>query len=200
MKDTRSIRSGGTINSFSDISSISSVDSYQPEAFTGQQVSLSEQNSQGDRTLSRRTSNAIEKVVTHNALQGKAETADSLKQEGLNLKSKAIPDINDPISAGATATQFPEEYRIETQTGLVKLKTLTELSRNDTRVSTTSSGKKSSHKEQDQRSNDSKSQEQAYLKAHNLQQAIEKNKHAIEKYQRHKNEKGLKGFLHRIFD
>ncbi|QLL33017.1 hypothetical protein HG536_0D05390 [Torulaspora globosa] len=211
MRDTRSTRSGGTSNSFDDISSISSVDSYQPEAFTGQDVQSFEHKSlasEGATTLGRRASNAIEKVVTHNALQGRAETADSLKKEGLNLKSKAIPDINDPISAGAAATQFPEEYRIETQTGLVKLKTLTELSRNDTRASVGSSGKlskkssgrKTSDYEENQVGGDGKSQGQAYLNAHNLQQAIEKNKQAIQKYQKHKHEKGLKGFLHRLFD
>lgn len=207
MKDTRSTRSGRTENSFDDISSISSVELYQPEAFTGEDVPLSGQKSpgsEGDITLGRRASNAIEKVVTENALHGNAETAESLKEKGLNLKSKAIPDINDPISASAVASQFPEEYRIETETGLVKLKTLTELSRKNTRVSvgssgklSRSSGKKTPDNDVDQVLDDGKSQGQAYI---NIQQAIEKNKQAIEKYQKHKNEKGLKGFFHRLFD
>lgn len=204
-------KDGRSVDNFDEVSSFSSEDSYQPEVFTGPTDLSSDKNSSLSRSgtaLNHRDSNTIEKIVTHNAIQGNAETADSLAKEGLNLKSKAIPDVNGPITAKTQESQFPEEYRIETETGLVKLKTLTGLSRNDTRVSVgssgrsskKSSGKKSSDGEVDQVISADKSQEKAYASAYNLEQAIEKNKHNIEKYQKHKHEKGIKGFVHRLFD
>lgn len=211
MSDIKSSKTHKTSSDFEDVSSFSSVDSYQPEVFTGQNDQLAvptPSRSESGTTLGHRNSNTIEKVVTHNAIQGNAETADSLKQEGLNLKSKAVPDVNGPMSSGAQGAQFPEEYRIETETGLVKLKTLTDLSRNDTRVSVgsngkiskKSSGKKLADEEKDQEVDTGKSQEKAYRNAYNLEDAIEKNQHSIDKYQKHKHEKGLKGFVHRLFD
>lgn len=201
---------------FDEVSSFSSIDSYQPQPFTGQEElpqeknpdSSSRRSSKSGTTLNHQDSNTIEKEVTHNAMNGTSETAKSLQQAGLDTEKKAIPDINGPITGNADTSQFPEEYRIETQTGLVKLKTLNDLSRSDTRVSIGSDGKisrKSSgpgtiDSKIEPKPDTAKAEQEAAQNAENLEHAIEKNKHRIEKFEKHRHEKGLKGFVHRLFD
>ncbi|CAI2008044.1 hypothetical protein SEUBUCD646_0G03820 [Saccharomyces eubayanus] len=152
-------------------------------------------------TLKRPTSNSIEKMVTHNALEGNSETVDSLKKEGLNLDKKGTPDITAPVTNSAHDAAFPEEYRLETETGLVKLKTLETLRREDSRVS--GAKKEQGHDHTDAHSTRSKAtaySQGSSLESDKLNIAVEKNKKRIEKYQKHKGEKGIKGFFHRIFD
>ncbi|EJS43632.1 YGR126W [Saccharomyces arboricola H-6] len=152
-------------------------------------------------TLKRPTSNSIEKMVTHNAMEGTSETVDSLKKEGLNLSKKATPDITAPVTNSAHNTAFPEEYRLETETGLVKLKTLETLKREDSRVSSTK--KEHNHDHTDTLSTRSKAttySQGSSLESDKLNTAVEKNKKKIEKYQKHKSEKGIKGLFHRMFD
>lgn len=204
-------------NEFDEVSSFSSIDSYQPQAFTGpdgtsRQEKNSDASSRGSgksgTTLDHRDSNEIDRAVTHNAINGTSETAESLKEAGLHPEKKAIPDINGPISEEHNNSQFPEEYRLETQTGLVKLKTLNELSRDDTRVSIGKNGKLSKKSSRtatigsngNQESSTEKAQAEASQNAENLEHVIEKNKHRIEKFEKHKHEKGLRGFVHRLFD
>lgn len=208
---------------FEDISSFSSIDSYKPEPFTGKlkdnksdnehelvsdgpallkndtlmKVETNGQDKTGDiqsrassSTLRRNDSNAIEKVVTHNALNNNSETIESLQAKGLDINTKAIPDINAPMTH--SHSEFPEEYQMETDTGLVKIKTIETLKRQDTRVSATRVSTKESNA-------NSKPQEKG-LNATKLNQAVEKNRKELEKYQRHKKEKGVKGFFHRLFD
>lgn len=217
---SKSKGSNSTDTEFDDISSFSSIDSYKPQPFTGfengEEQGQGQLQEQGDlvsrastNTLSKPDSNAIEKVVTHNALSGNVETKESLQKEGLNLKDKSVPDINAPLTSTSETAAFPEEYRIETQTGLVKLKTLNDLSRKDTRVSI-GSNDKISRKSTDKGNHSIKSGQESgqdevlsshsSYDPHNLENAIEKNKHEIEKYQKHKHEKGIKGFVHRLFD
>lgn len=224
MSETKSTNLNSTDNEFDDISSFSSIDSYKPEPFTGVEASSDKQalddvhdtRSHGSAaTLQKATSNSIEKVVSRNAINGNVETAESLKKEGLDLKNKAIPDINAPINAGSDTAQFPEEYRIETETGLVKLKTLNDLSRNDTRVSVGSNGKISRKGSSGQKSaiskhsNETKSThgksdaepvDPSLYDAHNVEETVERNRQKIARYEKHKHEKGLKGFVHRLFD
>lgn len=224
MSETKSSIANSNDNEFDDISSFSSIDSYKPEPFTGVETpsdthaldDVQDTRSRGSAsTLQKPTSNSIEKVVSQNAIDGNAETAQELKKEGLDLKNKAVPDINAPINAGSDTAQFPEEYRIETETGLVKLKTLNDLSRNDTRVSVGSNGKISRKGSQGQKSdisrhtNETKSThgksdaepvDQSLYDPHNVEETVERNRQKIAKYQKHKHEKGLKGFVHRLFD
>lgn len=212
---TGSKPSNSTDNEFDDISSFSSIDSYKPQAFTGfegEQENVQDHDDTLSRassnTLRRPNSNAIEKVVTKNAVNDNVETKESLQKEGLDLKNKPIPDINAPVTAEAGDSVFPEEYRLETETGLVKLKTLDDLSRKNTRVSIGSDGRmsrKSSNKENASTASKNGSgdvvlSDETPYDAHNIHDAVEKNKHEIEKYQKHKHEKGLKGFVHRLFD
>ncbi|CAI4922244.1 ANL_collapsed_G0021070.mRNA.1.CDS.1 [Saccharomyces cerevisiae] len=152
-------------------------------------------------TLKRPTSNSIEKMVTHNALEGNSETVDSLKEDGLNLNKKALPDITAPITNSAHDAAFPEEYRLETETGLVKLKTLESLKREDSRVSSTKKEHINDHTDMHStRSKVTTNSQGSSLEPNKLNMAVEKNKKRIEKYQKHKSEKGIKGFFHRIFD
>lgn len=196
-----------------DISSFSSVDSYKPEPFTGLEHTKNENlsrkatnASQGTymddatskhsgATLKKLDSLAIEKVVTQNAVAGNSETIESLKAKGLDMQRKAIPDYNAPLTTTGT-NQFPEEYRLETDTGLVKMKTLETLKRKSTQLSRNSdlsSKDKSISKSQSNKSEVSDI-------AQKINMAVERNKKEIAKYQKHKSEKGIKGFFHRMFD
>ncbi|CAI4062492.1 hypothetical protein SKDZ_07G3690 [Saccharomyces kudriavzevii ZP591] len=152
-------------------------------------------------TLKRPSSNSIEKMITHNALEGNSETADSLKREGLNLNKKALPDITAPVTNSAHNGAFPEEYRLETETGLVKLKTLETLKREDSRVSSAKKEHTNDHADaHSTRSKVTTYSQGSSLESDKLNMAVEKNKKKIEQYRKHKSEKGIKGFFHRIFD
>ncbi|CAB4252013.1 similar to Saccharomyces cerevisiae YGR126W Putative protein of unknown function [Maudiozyma barnettii] len=207
-----------TDTEFDDISSFSSVDSYKPEPFTGVEDGTKKNTTNNDlvrndtvlsnrhsgeshnidrtgsrdhsdvhskvsnTTLKKLDSNAVEKVVTHNALNDQSETVDSLRAKGSDLEKAALPDINSPLTHAPDDSKFPEEYAIETNTGLVKMKTIETLKKEDTRVSGGST------------------KEQEKNEAARMQVTIEKNRKDIEKYQKHKKEKGVKGFFHRMFD
>ncbi|SMN18096.1 similar to Saccharomyces cerevisiae YGR126W Putative protein of unknown function [Maudiozyma saulgeensis] len=207
-----------TDTEFDDISSFSSVDSYKPEPFTGVDSDIKKDDTNNDlvrndtvltsrhtdeshnmdrtgsrdhsdvhskasnTTLKKLDSNAVERVVTHNALNDHSETVDSLRAKGEEFDKAGLPDINSPITHASEEARFPEEYAIETDTGLVKMKTIETLKREDTRVS------KGSKKEEGQ------------SEAAKMEAAVERNRKDIEKYQKHKKEKGVKGFFHRMFD
>lgn len=192
-----------------DISSFSSQDSYKPEPFMGPEEprigdtmsrkstnvsatthtdDVHSRHSAG--TIKKMNSNAIEKVVTNNALTGNSETIESLKAKGLDLERKAVPDFNAPLTTMASQ-QFPEEYRLETDTGLVKMKTLDTLKRKSTQYSETDNLSQSKSQNSTPEMNDT-------VKKINL--AVERNKKQLEKYQKHRSEKGIKGFIHRLFD
>ncbi|KAG0663944.1 hypothetical protein C6P45_000729 [Maudiozyma exigua] len=213
-----------TDTEFDDISSFSSVDSYKPEPFTGtedgvknnaemsklikndtvitgnehthgtdQNFSTIEKTKSRDHsdvhskvsntTLKKLDSNAVERVVTHNALNDNSETVESLKAKNHELETAALPDINSPLSNASGGNQFPEEYGIETNTGLVKMKTIETLKREKTKESSSS--------------DNTAAQNATNAK---IETAVERNRKDIEKYQKHKHEKGVKGFFHRIFD
>lgn len=217
-----------TDTEFDDISSFSSVDSYKPEPFTGtedgiknnaemsnlikndtvitgnehthgkdQDSSTIEKTKSRDHsdvhskvsntTLKKLDSNAVERVVTHNALNDNSETVESLKAKNQELEAAVLPDINSPLSNATGGNQFPEEYGIETNTGLVKMKTIETLKREKTKESSSS--------------NNTAEQNAAQNAANaKIETAVERNRKDIEKYQKHKHEKGVKGFFHRIFD
>lgn len=198
-----------------DISSFSSQDSYKPQPFrgpsdshVGEAISRKSTNvSNGthmddthsrnsESTLKKMNSNAVERVVTHNALAGNSETIESLREKGLDLEKKAVPDFNAPLTTSGTQ-QFPEEYRLETDTGLVKMKTLETLKRKSTQASDSSRQSKRQSPVQSQAQDEDQGQDDTMKK---INMAVERNKKQLEKYQKHKKEKGVKGFFHRLFD
>ncbi|CCC70155.1 hypothetical protein NCAS_0E00850 [Naumovozyma castellii] len=221
-----------TEHDFEDVSSFSSIDSYQPEPFTGvkeptaykgtdrkdtlsgDETELKQEHTNATATsshtkdgitsrtsmstLRRPDSNAIERVITSNAKEGNTETLGSLAAKGLDLNKKATLDINAPLTSNPADVAFPEEYNLETETGLVKAKTIETLRRETSRVSSTRRGDDVvSHKSQAT----GKSQRSAQsLQAEKLNLAVEKNKKELEKIEKHKHQKGLKGFMNRLFD
>lgn len=235
-----------TDSDFEDVSSFSSIDSYQPEPFTGKLEDSSErdpdttlmkndtiirQETRGSATttttagtgsttrelnsktsattLQKHTSADIERVVTHNALNDHVETVESLAAMGLDGSRKSIPDINAPITMTKTS-EFPEEYNIETDTGLVKMKTIETLRRQTSRVSSTNKSVKSkSESTKSGKSSKStssfksamtESNNQGQLTADKLNKAVEKNRKELEKYKKSKDQKGFKGFFTKMFD
>lgn len=196
-----------------DLSSLSSSESFDPQPFQG--LDSKPKTSSGPKivrndtiaskdllsakssgTLREDDPNIIEKVVSRNAINDKTETAKSLEEKGLNLKRKAIPDYNNPAMNDPGA-QFPEEYQMETDTGLVKVKTLRELNRLDSRhsIGSDATRKKSvkSETEPPQEHHDSG------YDSEKLKKAIEKNKKEIENYHKHKTYVGFMSFLDKLF-
>ena len=149
-------------------------------------------------TLKKLDSNAVERVVTHNALNDNSETVESLRAKDNQLREAALPDINSPLSHTSGGNQFPEEYGIETNTGLVKMKTIETLKKEKSRTSSSRHARYDDESDLTQHSSDAAAQ-QAATNA-KLETAIERNRKDIENYQKHKHEKGVKGFFHRIFD
>lgn len=149
-------------------------------------------------TLKKLDSNAVERVVTHNALNDNSETVESLRAKDYQLREAALPDINSPLSHASGGNQFPEEYGIETNTGLVKMKTIETLKKQKSRTSSSKHTGNDEESKSTQASSEAAT-EQAATNA-KLETAIEKNRKDIETYQKHKHEKGVKGFFHRIFD
>ena len=74
-------------------------------------------------TLQKQTSQSVERTMTHNALNDNVETVETLAAKGLDGTQKTVPDVNTPLTMTKTS-EFPEEYNIETDTGLVKMKTI----------------------------------------------------------------------------
>lgn len=140
-------------------------------------------------TLKKLDSNAVERMITHNAVQNNSETVESLKKQGLGQKGAFLPDINSPLTHTSTHNAFPEEYQIETTTGLVKLKTI------ETMKNAEESGADSTKAK-----DDAKSENEGPTAEEKIQKAIARNQKDIEKYQRHKNSSGLMGMIHKIFD
>ncbi|CCD25874.2 uncharacterized protein NDAI_0G00980 [Naumovozyma dairenensis CBS 421] len=227
------ISADNTDNEFDDISSFSSIDSYQPEPFTGlkgnelpnAQPSTTATTTEQDHddtvisshshdtkhgeepsrtstaTLKKLDSNVndIEKTMTTNIMNDKTETLDSLVKQGLNTRKKSVADINTPLNAGTA--EFPEEYRIETETGLVKAKTIESLRRQESIASANSRRSQDQGSFKSARTNNTrKSRASSSLDPNKLNMAVEKNKKELEKYSKHKQQKGIKGFFNRLFD
>ncbi|SCU83938.1 LAFA_0D06898g1_1 [Lachancea sp. 'fantastica'] len=214
-----------------ELSSLSSSDSFEPKAFEGNPVEIkrppvSKLPSEASRDFASEKSSVtlrdgpetheqgsfssssslpdVDKVVTHNVKEGLSENVESLEEQGLDLRKKAKPDINSPVALSSN-TEFPEEYNLETQTGLVKAVTLQQLNRLDSRTSARSgqSQKKSlkssiaSLELPDATS--VKSRTDSGLDSEKLRKAVEKNQKQIEKYQERKKKGGVKGFIAKIF-
>ncbi|CDO94303.1 unnamed protein product [Kluyveromyces dobzhanskii CBS 2104] len=124
----------------------------------------------------------VDDYVKESIVNGETDNIDSLKATKLNLEKKSIPGFNQPAMEGA---EFPEEYEIETRTGLVKVSTLHKLNRLDTRV-TTGSGKKSAKENASSSGYDNDK----------LKQCIDRNQKEIENY--HKRS-GFKKFIDKLF-
>lgn len=205
-----------------ELSSLSSSDSFEPKAFEGNPVELKrrETNSassvsssgnpkdansiRSNGTLRKQDSNVIEQIMTHNATEGRSETVDSLQRNGLNINQKAVPDYNNP-AANFTNCEFPEEYQLETDTGLVKVQTLQKLNRLESRTSIRSGNSQRKSMRSTPSTDHSISpsagrSSNSGLDAEKLRKAVEKNKRQIDKYQKHKASGGLKKFLGKIFD
>lgn len=233
-------KSSTTLESdFDDISSFSSIDSFQPEPFRGDldngekpveirndpveiyaddvdmghtmisksdtltSTDLKKKNS--SHTLRNTDLSAVEKVVTHNALQDNVETVESLSQKGIGSINSNSIDINRPLTLNNA--EFPEEYNIETDTGLVKMKTIETLKRQSSRVSSVRSKPESTKSAKSAKSTKSFASSITdtspnTLTAQKLNQAVEKNRKELEKYQKQKEkpQKGIKGLFSKIFD
>lgn len=154
-------------------------------------------------TLRKQTSQSVERTVTHNALNDNVETIESLAAKGINGTKEVIPDINTPLTMTKTS-EFPEEYNIETDTGLVKMKTIETLRRQTSRVSTQKSTKSKTESTKSEKSASSfkssmTDSNQGQLTADKLNKAVEKNRKELEKYKKHKDQKGIKGFFSKMF-
>lgn len=144
-------------------------------------------------TLKKLDSNAVERMISHNAVQNNSESVEALKKEGLGRKGSYLPDINTPLTHTSTHAAFPEEYQIETTTGLVKLKTI------ETMKNTADAAEEPKDKNAKDNS-DATSEDEGPSREERIRSAIERNKKDIEKYQKHKDATGLMGMIHRIFD
>ncbi len=154
-------------------------------------------------TLQKQTSQSVERTMTHNALNDNVETVETLAAKGLDGTQKTVPDVNTPLTMTKTS-EFPEEYNIETDTGLVKMKTIETLKRQTSRVSTQRSMKSKAESTKSGKSLSSfKSSltepEQSQLTADKLNKAVEKNRKQLEKYNKAKESKGIKGFFSKMF-
>lgn len=154
-------------------------------------------------TLQTQTSRDVERTVTHNAMNDNVETVESLAAQGLAGNQTAPPDINAPLTMSKTS-EFPEEYNIETDTGLVKMKTIETLKRQTSRVSTQKSMKSKAESTTSGRSFSSFKSSltdppQNQLTADKLNKAVEKNRKQLDKYKKGKESKGIKGFFSNLF-
>ena len=155
-------------------------------------------------TLRKHTSRSVERMVTNNALMDNAETIESLTEKGLDGSQRLVPDINKPLNMTRTA-EFPEEYNIETDTGLVKMKTIETLRRQTSRVSTQKSVK--SRNESIKSNKTSKSfasslvddPNEGKLTAEKINKAVERNRRELEKRKKRKEQNGIKGFFSKLF-
>lgn len=225
---------------FDDISSFSSIDSFQPEPFRGE-LNAGEKRTElsndpveiyaddidmGNTTISKSDTltstdlnskpsshtlrntglSAVEKVVTQNVLQDNVETVESLSQKTVRSpESRGIVDLNRPVTM--SNAEFSEEYNIETDTGLVKMKTIETLKRQSSRVSSLKSRPESTRTVKSNKSSKSFTKSitdtsGGSLTAEKLNNAVEKNRKELEKYQRQKSkpQKGIKGLFSKIFD
>lgn len=231
MADVITKHTGYSTEAYEDVSSFSSVDSYQPEPFMGPQVMEEDKSAVGESFSSSRVGSGSGSISSYKtALRGDeypskpkiAVGVEKPRYGGLRTGSSSLPDINRPLSYTPDGQLLPDEYNMETDTGLVNVKSLENLRKKHSRASSTLG---SPHMVQDSRSIRSRqgspniqskyhdslsatlslassleSSKSEVLNPEKLNRAIERNKRQIEKYQRRKREKGLKGFVHRIFD
>lgn len=122
------------------------------------------------------TREEVDEYIKDNIKNGETDSIESLKEENLDISKKSIPSYNIPASERA---EFPEEYEIETRTGLVKAETLHKLNRLDTRISTHSSKPESVGSEEQK-----------------LRKCIEKNQKEIDNY---KHRSGFRKFIGKLF-
>ncbi|CCK68532.1 uncharacterized protein KNAG_0B00850 [Huiozyma naganishii CBS 8797] len=212
---------------FDEVSSFSSVDSYKPEPFVGfgteeeqhdsrlfkndtilnsEDLAENTANTPSDlnskassTTLGKRDSNAIERVVTKNAMNNQSESADALRSKGLDTtKRRNIPDINAPLTL--TQSHFPEEYQVETETGLVKMKTIESLkSRHSGGTHNSKKSKGASTRSKNSLTSSMEEHGEAGLNAEKLNSAVERNRKELERYEKNRGKKGIKGFLSKMF-
>lgn len=155
-------------------------------------------------TLGKQNSHSIERTVTENALRDNVETVESLAARGLDGSQRVVPDVNNPLTMTRTA-EFPEEYNIETDTGLVKMKTIETLRRQTSRVSTQKSLKSRTESIKSNKSGKSfvsslvDDPDEGQLTAEKLNKAVERNRKELEKMKKRKEQKGIKGFFSKIF-
>lgn len=155
-------------------------------------------------TLRKHYSRSVERRMTNNALKDNVESIESLAAKGLNGSQRIIPDINSPLTMTRTA-EFPEEYNIETETGLVKMKTIETLRRQTSRVSTQKSVKSKAESIKSNKTSKSFASSlvddpnEGKLTAAKLNKAVERNRKELEKMKKRKEQKGIKGFFSKLF-
>ncbi|KAH3900923.1 uncharacterized protein SCDLUD_002383 [Saccharomycodes ludwigii] len=183
----------------SSISSLSDLDeelSEQPEAYDGGDDEEKLQNKELD-------SNKLDKIISHNAIKGNVETKESLAKSGLNLNKAELDPLQETLSHGSNNEIFPEEYQLETKTGLVKMKTIEGLNR----VTTSTTPQSSINTDIDglMYDNDLGDEDQISIKQEShipkgineeqIEKVVERNKKEIEKYQEQKHHHGFRKFL-----
>lgn len=121
------------------------------------------------------TREIVEEYIKDNVRNDDTESIQSLQEDKLDLNKKAIPGFNTYVPEGSS---FPEEYDIETRTGLVKVSTLQKLNRVETVPSTHSTKK------------------QQELDPERLKKRIERNQKEIDKQ---KNPNKFQKFIKSLF-
>lgn len=200
--DTRTtIGSATTNNTTTTATTIATATAATP---LNQEKSQKLNSKNSSNTLGKQSSHFVERAVTNNALGDNVETVESLAAKGLDGSQKIVPDINNPLTMTKTA-EFPKEYTIETDTGLVKLKTIETLRRQTSRVSTQRSLKSRTESMRSNKSSKSfasslvDNPDDGHLTAAKLNKAVERNRKELEKMKKRKEQKGIKGFFSKIF-
>ncbi|SCU80021.1 LADA_0B04610g1_1 [Lachancea dasiensis] len=210
-----------------ELSSLSSSDSFEPQAFEGGPVELKSPSpirrleTQESFETTRRVLDSVssnptikEQAPAENekplVVGGRtnqelpSETLESLQKDGLDLQKKGAADVIGSMTNGMNC-EFPEEYNIETDTGLVKAVTLQQLNRLESRTSMRSgasqrrSVKSSIASLELPDSTSLKSSGTSSLDPEKLRRAVEKNQKQLEKYQKRKKSKGITGLLSKLF-
>lgn len=204
--DTRTTVISAITNNTTTAATVSATATATTDAATlsNQRKSQKLNSKNSSNTLGKQSSHSIERTATNNALEDNVETVESLAARGLDGSQRVIPDINNPLTITKTA-KFPEEYTIETDTGLVKMKTIETLRRQTSRVSTQKSLKSRTESIKSNKSSKSfasslvDNPDEGHLTAAKLNKAVERNRKELEKVRKHKEQKGIKGFFSKIF-
>ncbi|CCE62961.1 hypothetical protein TPHA_0D03250 [Tetrapisispora phaffii CBS 4417] len=203
---------------FDDVSSFNSDNSYTPQEFIGDTLGKESSTKMDDRashlshaiketrsgtsdnnTIKPVTSNDVHRIVSRNIMDNNVESEEALKTQLTNMESRRA-DIILPASMEGNSN-FPEEYTMETTTGLVPVKTLEDIKKKKT-IDSENSRKSlvSSELKASKSNNTVKSRNEGGLNPAKLNAAVEKNKEELEKYQHHKTEKNpIKKMLFKLF-
>lgn len=190
---------------FDELSSFNSENSFVPKEFTGNgvangaghmsyddghviDVSKTKSGTSETCTIKASTSNDIERIVTKNALENNVETTESLKRAVSRLSKTGANNVLSVSQENNSV--FPDGYRIETTTGLVPVKTIEEMRKTRSAVSGAPEAPETAKKNAN-----------GYLHEDKIILQVERNRHEIEQYEKHKHETNfVKKLFYKIFD